>query len=86
MGEEGLIDERIAILKKFKVTKELMAMTGKQDAIYLHCLPTLHDQCTEIAVKHPEIHELENDVFEMENSLVFDEARTECIQLKHLWY
>lgn len=84
MGEEDLIDERITILKKFKVTKELIAMTGKQDTIYLHCLPALHDQSTEMAVKHPEIHEVENDVFEMENSLVFDQAENRMHTIKAL--
>src|SRR3954469_1918981 len=39
MGEEAELERRIELLREFKVTPELMALTGRDDTIYLHCLP-----------------------------------------------
>src|SRR3954470_12876233 len=39
MGEEGELERRIELLRHFKVSEELMAITGRDDTIYLHCLP-----------------------------------------------
>ncbi|MDD4479605.1 MAG: ornithine carbamoyltransferase, partial [Mesotoga sp.] len=62
MGEEGKLQERIALLKPFQVNRELMERTGRSDAIFLHCLP---------AVKGNEVTE---EVFESPASRVFEEA------------
>ena len=43
MGEEEELERRIELLRDFKVTPELMALTGREDTIYLHCLPAYHD-------------------------------------------
>lgn len=74
MGEENLISERIALLSDFKITPELMAMTGRPDTIFLHCLPALHDLSTEFARQHPELREVSDEVFEHPQSRVFDQA------------
>ena len=74
MGEENLVAERVSLLRGFKVTPRLMALTGRPDTIYLHCLPALHDESTEFARAHPEVCEVADEVFESPQSRVFDQA------------
>ncbi len=74
MGEEHMLAERVAMLRSFKVTPRLMALTGRPDTIYLHCLPALHDDSTEFARAHPEVCEVSDEVFESPQSRVFDQA------------
>ena len=62
MGEEALKDQRIKLLSPFQVNSELMKATGKDNTIFLHCLP---------AVKGQEVTE---EVFESSSSKVWDEA------------
>jgi ornithine carbamoyltransferase len=51
-----------------------MAHTGRDDTIYLHCLPALHDLETEFARAHPDVREVDDAVFEGPRSRVFDQA------------
>jgi ornithine carbamoyltransferase len=74
MGEEDERERRIALLRRFKVTPELMALTGRDDTIYLHCLPAYHDLETEFARAHPDVREVDDAVFEGPQSRVFDQA------------
>jgi ornithine carbamoyltransferase len=74
MGEEHLVEERARLLRDYKVTRKLMALSGRPDTIYMHCLPSLHDDSTEFARAHPEICEVDVDVFEHPRSRVFDQA------------
>lgn len=74
MGEEQLLDERCAMLRDFKVTPELMALSGRSDTLYLHCLPALHDLSTEFSRAHPEVCEVDDAVFESPQSRVFEQA------------
>lgn len=62
MGEEALKESRTAMLSPYQVNEQLMALTGKDDCIFLHCLP---------AVKGEEVTE---DVFEGSRSKVWDQA------------
>ncbi len=41
MGEEDERSERLKILAPYRVTGELMKKTGRQDTIFLHCLPAV---------------------------------------------
>lgn len=74
MGEEQKIKERIALLKPYRITTDLLRMTGKENVIFLHCLPSFHNLKTEISNKYPDICEVTDEVFESQYSLVFDEA------------
>ena len=74
MGEEEELERRIALLRGFKVTPELMSLTGRDDTIYLHCLPAYHDLETEFARAHPDVREVDDAVFEGPQSRVFDQA------------
>ena len=74
MGEEDLIEERIGLLRDFKVTPDLIALTGRADTIYMHCLPALHDLTTEFAKANPDLREVSDEVFEHPQSRVFEQA------------
>ncbi len=70
MGEEDKLQERIALLEPYRVDASLMASTGRDDSIFLHCLP---------AVKGNEVTE---EVFESRQSKVFDEAENRLHTIK----
>lgn len=84
MGEEDQVEERIKLLRDLKVTPELMTMTGREDSIYLHCLPALHLLDTEAARAHPDICEVDDDVFEGKQSRVFDQSENRMHTAKAL--
>lgn len=50
MGEEKLRDERIKLLTPYRVTEELMNKTGREDSIFLHCLPAVKGEEVEASV------------------------------------
>ena len=62
MGEEALKEERTRLLTPYQVNKQLMAATGKENTIFMHCLPAVLGQ------------EVTEDVFESPASKVWDEA------------
>ena len=81
MGEPDEVwEKRIKELSPYKVTKEVMA-NAKDSAIFLHCLPAFHDLKTKIGKEMGERFNIEDmevtdEVFESEQSKVFDEAET----------
>ncbi len=87
MGEpEEVWAERIAALSPYKVTKVIMKKAGKQ-AIFMHCLPAFHDLGTDIGKKVAQDYgftelEVEDSVFESEQSVVFDEAENRLHTIK----
>ncbi len=82
MGEEDLIEERIRLLKPYKVTPELMAASGRSETIFLHCLPAFHNLETEVSRKYPDICEVSDAVFEGPQSRVFDQAENRLHTIK----
>lgn len=87
MGEPDEVwEERIRELTPYRVTKEVMAK-AKKEAIFLHCLPSFHDLKTKIGKEMGErfgITEMEvtDEVFESEQSKVFDEAENRMHTIK----
>ncbi|RGF18986.1 ornithine carbamoyltransferase [Firmicutes bacterium AM10-47] len=87
MGEPDEVwEERIKELSLYKVTKEVMENAGSQ-AIFLHCLPAFHDLETTIGKEMGErfgIKDMEvtDEVFESEQSVVFDEAENRMHTIK----
>ena len=79
MGEPDEVwTERIHDLTPYKVTKDVMKNAGEK-AIFLHCLPAFHDLKTKIGKEMGERFnltdmEVTDEVFESEQSKVFDEA------------
>ena len=87
MGEPDEVwEERIKELSPYKVTKEVMENAGSQ-AIFLNCLPAFHDLETTIGKEMGErfgIKDMEvtDEVFESEQSVVFDEAENRMHTIK----
>ena len=87
MGEPDEVwEERIRELTPYRVTKEVMA-NAKETAIFLHCLPAFHDLDTKIGKEMGErfgLTEMEvtNEVFESEQSKVFEEAENRMHTIK----
>lgn len=87
MGEdESLYGPRCEMLSPYKVTKELMAKTGNEHTLFMHCLPSYHDFETEVArakkEKGLDIREVDDEVFRSEQSVVFDEAENRLHTIK----
>lgn len=87
MGEEAQFEERINLLQKYRVTREVMEKTGNPDCIFLHCLPSFHDLETatgkEIYGKYGLTEmEVTDEVFRSKQSKVFDEAENRLHTIK----
>ena len=87
MGEpESVWAERIAELSPYRVTKTLMDTAGSQ-CRFMHCLPAFHDLNTtigkEMGAKFSiDCMEVTDEVFESEQSIVFDEAENRMHTIK----
>ena len=78
--------ERIKTCQKFKVTKKIMKQ-AKETAIFMHCLPSLYNYETKIAnlifqKTNLECFEVEKEVFESSQSVVFDQAENRMHTIK----
>ena len=91
MGEPAeLWAERIRLLSPYQVTTEIMDKAA-DDAIFMHCLPSFHDTKTTIGKEIAEkfgITEMEvtDEVFESDQSVVFDEAENRMHSIKAVIY
>ncbi len=87
MGEpDSVWEERIKLLTPYRVDSAKMAMAN-EGAVFMHCLPSFHDQNTtvarEIFAKYGiEEMEVTNEVFESPASIVFDEAENRMHTIK----
>ena len=88
MGEPAEVwAERIKLLKPYQINKEVMAKTGNPKCKFMHCLPAYHNLETQVGrdvYKQFGIDgvEVTEDVFESENSIVFDEAENRMHTIK----
>ena len=87
MGEPDEVwAERIKALLPYQINKKVME-NAAPDAIFMHCLPSFHDIKTKIG---KQIHdkfgldemEVTDEVFESEQSVVFDEAENRMHTIK----
>ena len=87
MGEPDEVwAERIAELSPYRVTKKLMDTAGSQ-CRFMHCLPAFHDLNTTIGKEMGakfgiDCMEVSDEVFESEQSIVFDEAENRMHTIK----
>ena len=87
MGEpDSVWQERIADLTPYRVTKALMENAGPQ-CRFMHCLPAFHDLNTTIGKQIYDkfgipCMEVTDEVFESEQSIVFDEAENRMHTIK----
>ncbi len=89
MGEEDQFEERIKQLLPYQVNASLMKATGKEDSLFMHCLPAFHDGETQMGKEVYEtfgLKELEvtDEVFRSKQSVVFDEAENRLHTIKAL--
>lgn len=87
MGEpDSVWAERINDLTPYRVTKELMDAAGSQ-CRFMHCLPAFHDLGTTVGQQISQkfgidCMEVTDEVFEGEQSIVFDEAENRMHTIK----
>ena len=88
MGEPDEVwKERIALLMPYQVNAKMMERTGNPKCKFMHCLPSYHnletkagrDVYQKFGLNGIEVTE---DVFESENSIVFDEAENRMHTIK----
>ena len=88
MGEpEAAWQERIGLLKPYRVTPELMAASGKPQVKFMHCLPAFHNRETKVGEWIYQTFgldgvEVTEEVFESEASIVFDQAENRMHTIK----
>lgn len=87
MGEEDQTATRIALLKDYQVTMDVLQASGNPDVLFEHCLPSFHDLNTAVAQQiHDQfgLKELEvtDEVFRSKHSVVFDEAENRMHTIK----
>lgn len=88
MGEsEDVWKERIELLTPYRVTMKIMEKTGKKHSKFLHCLPAFHNRQTAIGEQifqrfGLECMEVDDEVFESERNLAFDEAENRLHTIK----
>ena len=87
MGEPTEVwQERINDLSAYQVNKKLM-QNAKESAVFMHCLPAFHDMKTVIGREMGEKFgrcdmEVTDEVFESEQSIVFQEAENRMHTIK----
>lgn len=88
MGEsKELRADRIRLLRPYQVNADVMALTGKPHAKFMHCLPAFHDASTTIGAEIArefgiESMEVTDEVFESPASIVFDQAENRMHSIK----
>lgn len=86
MGEEDKIPQRVELLTPYRVDRKLLEDTKNREVIFLHCLPSFHDEQTVLAdtwlKKGVDIREVTDEVFRSSNSVVFDQAENRMHAIK----
>jgi len=88
MGESAEVwEERINLLRPYQVNAAVMERTGNPQVKFLHCLPAFHNRETKIGEEiyqklGVEAMEVDEEVFESQASLVFDEAENRIHTIK----
>lgn len=87
MGEpEAVWAERIKDLYPYQINSKIMKNAG-ENAVFMHCLPAFHDLNTTVGKEIGErfnidAMEVTDEVFESEQSIVFDEAENRMHTIK----
>lgn len=87
MGEEDKFEERINLLKDYQVNMEMIKKTKNDDVIFMHCLPSFHNDETIVGKDIKEKYgldamEVTDEVFKSKHSKVFDEAENRMHTIK----
>lgn len=91
MGEsEDMWDEKIKNLKPYQVNKKMLKLTNNKKIKFLHCLPALHDQNSELGLK---IHknygfssgiEITDEIFSSKKNLSLQQSINKIYTIKAL--
>ena len=78
---------RVPLLLPYRVTEQVMAATGRPDAKFMHCLPSVHNADTDLGRRVRDQFALDgaevtNEVFESDASIVFDQAENRLHTIK----
>ena len=78
---------RVPELLPFRVTEELMTATGNPDTKFMHCLPAVHDDQSDLGRRVRDEFgltgaEVADSVFESPRSIVFDQAENRLHTIK----
>ena len=87
MGEAVDFKARIDLLLPYQINAKLVAQTGNDETIILHCLPAFHDTATktgkELAEKYGYTElEITDEIFRNEQSLVFTQGENRMHSIK----
>ncbi len=87
MGEEEKFSERVELLLPYQVNMAMVAATGNDQAIFLHCLPAFHDAQTQYAQKIAESFgltemEVTDEVFQAPFAKQFQQAENRMHTIK----
>lgn len=88
MGEpEKVWQQRIELLKDYQINQRVLDLTGNPDVKFLHCLPAFHNRETKIGEEiyqkfGIEAMEVNDEVFESEHSIVFDQSENRMHTIK----
>ncbi|MDI9885817.1 ornithine carbamoyltransferase [Streptomyces sp. HNM0645] len=88
MGEPPeMWDERIALLKPYQVTMDVLTASGNPRVKFMHCLPAFHDSDTTVGARIAArtgmtAMEVTDEVFESAHSIVFDQAENRLHTIK----
>jgi len=81
MGEpKDVWAERIALLSPYRVTAEVLALSGRDDVKFMHCLPAYHDSETTVGRQIADDFgltggvEVSSEVFSSDRNIAFDQA------------
>jgi ornithine carbamoyltransferase len=80
-------DERIALLRPYQITMDVLHATGNPAVKFMHCLPAFHDRATAVGAQIFErtgmaALEVTDEVFESPASIVFDQAENRMHTIK----
>lgn len=87
MGEEDQTAERINLLKPYQINKKLTDKILNREFIFMHCLPSFHDMKTKVMQQikwdyNLEELEVTDEIFQSENSIVFEQAENRMHTIK----
>jgi ornithine carbamoyltransferase len=90
LGEPAALwAERVALLRDYQVTMDMVRVTGNPSVKFMHCLPAFHDRSTTVgaeifAATGLDALEVTDEVFESSHSIVFDQAENRMHTIKSI--
>lgn len=89
MGEPAEVwDERVRLLRPYRVTVDTLRATGRDDARFMHCLPAFHDMLTSVGRDVAERTglrdglEVSSEVFDSAANIAIDQAENRLHTIK----